>query len=262
MEVPKPRSEEARLVRCPNCGGSRQGNRAECAFCGSLFSSVDEGWGLICPGCFCRLPNDAQFCVECGLRLLPQKLETISAQLMCPRCQGPLQGRQVAEAHVHECAGCGGLWLGAETFQLLCTNKELMASTSVLLDRSQPMRRFEPDASVVYMPCPTCRDLMARQNFARISGVLIDRCRDHGVWLDNQELNHILEFVQSGGIERAHEFEREERGEREIGFSLDGTRPASSGYESSYPPPSLDDEFAGAPRFLRALAAIVRCVLE
>jgi Zn-finger nucleic acid-binding protein len=57
--------------------------------------------------------------------------------------------------------------------------------------------------------------MMNRQNFARISGVIIDLCRGCGVWLDNQELERILKFVQGGGIERSHAMEAEDMVQRQ-----------------------------------------------
>jgi Zn-finger nucleic acid-binding protein len=52
-----------------------------------------------------------------------------------------------------------------------------------------------------YLPCPVCAGLMPRKNFRRISGVLIDICRDHGVWLDAGELEQIRCFIANGGLD-------------------------------------------------------------
>ncbi len=46
---------------------------------------------------------------------------------------------------------------------------------------------------------------MSRKNFRRISGVLIDQCRDHGIWLDAGELDHIRCFIANGGLEQAQD---------------------------------------------------------
>lgn len=52
---------------------------------------------------------------------------------------------------------------------------------------------------------------MNRRNFGGVSGVIIDLCKDHGVWLDNQELNRIVQFIESGGMDRAREVEARDR---------------------------------------------------
>ncbi|MFB3145413.1 MAG: hypothetical protein ACE10F_12735 [Candidatus Methylomirabilales bacterium] len=46
---------------------------------------------------------------------------------------------------------------------------------------------------------------MNRKNFARISGVIIDECRSHGVWLDVDELEKIRYFIADGGLERSRD---------------------------------------------------------
>ena len=52
-----------------------------------------------------------------------------------------------------------------------------------------------------YLPCPMCDSLMVRRNFKKISGVIIDICRDHGVWLEAGELQQIRCFVANGGLD-------------------------------------------------------------
>jgi Zn-finger nucleic acid-binding protein len=46
---------------------------------------------------------------------------------------------------------------------------------------------------------------MNRQVFARISGVIVDVCKDHGVWFDTGELEAVIEFIEAGGLEAARE---------------------------------------------------------
>jgi Zn-finger nucleic acid-binding protein len=41
---------------------------------------------------------------------------------------------------------------------------------------------------------------MARANFARISGIILDTCPPHGVWFDGGELSAVLAFVAAGGL--------------------------------------------------------------
>lgn len=41
---------------------------------------------------------------------------------------------------------------------------------------------------------------MSRRNFAQRSGVIVDVCSAHGVWLDHKELSAILNFIREGGM--------------------------------------------------------------
>lgn len=40
---------------------------------------------------------------------------------------------------------------------------------------------------------------MNRSNFGRHSGILVDRCREHGLWFDASELDAALRWIRSGG---------------------------------------------------------------
>jgi Zn-finger nucleic acid-binding protein len=40
---------------------------------------------------------------------------------------------------------------------------------------------------------------MSRVNFGYRSGVVIDRCTNHGIWLDSGEITHLMEWKKAGG---------------------------------------------------------------
>ena len=40
---------------------------------------------------------------------------------------------------------------------------------------------------------------MNRVNFGQRSAVVVDQCLIHGVWLDNSELTHLMEWKKAGG---------------------------------------------------------------
>jgi Zn-finger nucleic acid-binding protein len=46
---------------------------------------------------------------------------------------------------------------------------------------------------------------MNRVNFGQLSGVVVDVCRQHGVWFDVGEINAVVDFVATGGLDRANE---------------------------------------------------------
>jgi Zn-finger nucleic acid-binding protein len=69
----------------------------------------------------------------------------------------------------------------------------------------RPVRSELEPQKVVYLKCPACGKLMHRRNFARASGVIIDECKEDGIWLDADELGKIAAFVSSGGLAYARE---------------------------------------------------------
>lgn len=64
---------------------------------------------------------------------------------------------------------------------------------------------------VRYLRCPSCSELMNRQNFGKISGVLVDVCREHGIWFDAGEINAVIAFVEEGGMVKSEQVTREQR---------------------------------------------------
>ena len=50
-----------------------------------------------------------------------------------------------------------------------------------------------------YRPCPVCQTLMNRKLHCKRSGVILDSCCDHGIWLEAGELRQLLEWSRAGG---------------------------------------------------------------
>jgi Zn-finger nucleic acid-binding protein len=114
----------------------------------------------------------------------------------------------VGDAELLECAGCEGTWLEADTFERLCASRE---SQAAVLHTSRdgvtpPAMSRQP---VRYRPCLRCGKMMNRVNFGRVSGAVVDVCKGHGTFLDRGELHQIVRFIQSGGLDRARQAERD-----------------------------------------------------
>lgn len=260
--VPEPRAQEARLVRCASCGAVRNAEGApNCGYCGALFSAIDKGWDSMCPGCFCRLPNDARFCVECGLRIEPHALAAAATALRCPRCTTSLSLRTLEKIQMNECGACAGLWLSADRFEELCRDRDTQAVATSNLGLGKARTKFEidPKEQVKYIPCPACSSLMNRHNFGGSSGVIIDTCKC-GVWLDNQELNRIVRFINDGGLERAREREQHERSRTSKPKAAAFPHVASG--VSGMGGPLQSSSGGGAPVLVQVLIEVVRAFLR
>lgn len=149
----------------------------------------------------------SQFCDHCGSRADKVSIRE-GEEGDCPRCRISLDVLQVGSVSLDECRRCGGLWADAETFQTICTDRE--EQSAVLGYVGSRELHAEPLAKISYVPCPTCKQLMNRNNFARASGVIIDTCKQHGAWFDADELPRIVTFIQKGGMEIARQRERAE----------------------------------------------------
>lgn len=150
----------------------------------------------------------SRFCAHCGAEAVRENIEE-TKPLKCPRCREDMQALRLGSTVARECAQCGGLWLDPESLQKLANAREEGAGVVSALAARVPLNAVSPDV-VRYIPCPRCEKLMNRTNFARSSGVILDVCKSHGVWVDRGELQRVLGFVESGGLTVAREREREE----------------------------------------------------
>ena len=198
--------------RCRSCG-ARLGNSATCLTCGA--TRLKEGY---------RPTHDA----------IPPSTEAPAAEpepsplaqpnlppwgeptpvhgygLSCPRCEIALRPLTVAGVNIHACDKCGGLAMSH-----LDETRAMAPQVRLPLQRFDENRAAtrghrEPDP-VAYLKCPSCARYMARRNFERVSGVIVDRCLAHGVWFDVGELARALAFLDDGGEERRGKFEARER---------------------------------------------------
>lgn len=127
--------------------------------------------------------------------------ENSSKPLICPKCSAELAADVREGSEVHGCRKCGGVWIDYETQRKLLKSKMepfTLDEVRRLRDKFQPLGRTEP---IQYVPCPSCRQLMQRKNWGSHSGVIVDFCKEHGTWYDENELEKIFEFVALGGVE-------------------------------------------------------------
>jgi Zn-finger nucleic acid-binding protein len=111
--------------------------------------------------------------------------------------------RQVGGIAVNECTGCSGLWVPGESFDVLVSraiDARRKADPADVARLAPRVRGANPAAQrVQYRKCPECDAFMARRNFRKSSGVILDVCHEHGTWLDADELEQIAGFILSGG---------------------------------------------------------------
>jgi Zn-finger nucleic acid-binding protein len=182
-------------LNCPNCGSGVSSDKTECSFCGSRLRT------MACTSCLGAMFVGSKFCAHCGSKVI---LAKISEEKVgdCPRCKVRLKLLQIGETNLRECSDCDGLWVGVETFEEVCANHEKQAE--VLRVVRENIVHKTP-SKIRYVPCPDCKNLMNRNNFAKISGVVVDICKQHGVWCDAEELPRIIEFIRKGGLDHARE---------------------------------------------------------
>jgi Zn-finger nucleic acid-binding protein len=181
------------------CGAAAATDATKCQHCGARLATI------ACPSCFGMMFVGAKFCSHCGAKADRSELSETARQL-CPRCGVGMSAVKIGSTDLRECLRCEGLWGDADTLQRIYTDREQQAA---LLGVAKPLPTVEnlPLEKVRYLPCPVCRQLMHRVNFARCSHVVVDVCKPHGTWFDKDELRRIVEFIQAGGFDKAREVE-------------------------------------------------------
>ena len=144
-------------------------------------------------------------CRECGWKL-------DAGDLLCPNCAN-LAGSSARAGAVprdcpcgvgklrrarsgYACRDCGGIWFRwGELGRLL--KRESRGRGARSANRPRRRKRF------ARVPCVQCRRPMQKCIFAGTSGVMVDFCRGHGVWLDPGELTILRAFARGARGRRA-----------------------------------------------------------
>jgi Zn-finger nucleic acid-binding protein len=127
-----------------------------------------------------------------------------TSRRQCPDCGIPLQTIRVDTSAglfaIDRCERCYGLFFDVGEIQAFL---DASVSPAFAVNLREIATINEDRASfnrpVRYIKCPECAVLMNRVNFGSMSGVVVDQCKDHGIWLDNGELVHLMEWKKTGG---------------------------------------------------------------
>jgi len=140
-----------------------------------------------------------------------------------------MRRRSIGEHHPLECPMCCGLFVAStELESLIADQKDQGDAAAASLTR--PERASLMIEDVAYLKCPLCSTMMNRVNYGRLSGVIIDSCKEHGHWLDEGELEKIARWIATGGLVKLRQREMDElRAERE---RLSSAQSAPSGYSA------------------------------
>ncbi len=166
------------MANCINCGAGLPANTIVCSYCGTR-QDVD-------------LKGIHKYTV-----VVPESKRT------CPRCKSAMPTIDLklgGKFLIERCEGCMGMFFDPGELEALLDKS---VSNVYFIDYKQmgvlKTAKRHDDYPLGYIKCPVCQKLMNRVNFGAMSGVVVDRCRDHGIWLDGGELRHLMEWTKAGG---------------------------------------------------------------
>lgn len=176
-----------------------------------------------CTQCGAPLPAKSNICTYCGtlnetdLRALKRGASKGSTtERTCPRCKTPMVSIDM-QAHpelvVERCQECFGIFFDPGELDTILdeSTSEVHEVDLERLNNLIEEESLRDHQTVSYVPCPECEKLMHRKNYGGGSGVIIDKCKDHGVWLDGGELRQIVKWIQAGGRVRVEQRTKEAR---------------------------------------------------
>jgi Zn-finger nucleic acid-binding protein len=247
VQVGQPASHEAAVIHCAACGASREEGARACKYCGGDFTIHELDLNTVCPGCLARVSDRARYCHHCATPLAAEAVAGEEQPCNCPVCEDrPLVSRHLASISTSalECQLCAGLWIGLESFHDLLTN-EARGNQGESVSHRRPAGRTN-DAKR-YRPCPECRQLMMPRQVGK-SGIILDICGEHGIWLDCDELSHLIAWMRNGGLETVQEMAGKLKGSPDM-----IRKRLSSAAEPKPPPPaSMSGPWGGEDERTRA----------
>lgn len=166
-------------MKCVQCGAPLNGKSIKCHSCGAM--------------------NDRD------LRALHRELgrETASDR-KCPRCDILMKSVDLGidgVFYIERCDRCLGLFFDPGELDRVvevstCPPEEPdVERLAGMVEETFVGRR----RGVRYAKCPVCGKFMNRKRHGSMSGVIVNVCRDHGVWLDGGELAQIVRWINMGG---------------------------------------------------------------
>jgi Zn-finger nucleic acid-binding protein len=200
-----------------------------------------------CSNCSAPLPSNSIICEYCKTRndsdlkgVHHFTTHELDSARTCPHCAISLRTIDLninGKFLIERCDQCLGLFFDPAELEAL-----LEATVSNVFDINRSKlddinNRMNPaNNPVTYIKCPVCSKIMNRVNFGTKSGVIVDRCRDHGVWLDGGELRHLFEWMKAGGKllsqERDEQLRKESEREKERDKRIEATDWNTSGSSS------------------------------
>jgi len=166
------------MARCSSCSAPLKANTNVCEYC--------------------RTRNDIDLHSKYDFSLQDHQSER-----HCPHCEIPLQTINLeidGELLIERCEKCFGLFFDPGEIETLMEH----SVSSVFNINEKQLRnisteRFQKNQKVKYIKCPVCQSYMQRNAYGHRSGVIIDRCQKHGIWLDSGEITQLLEWKKAGG---------------------------------------------------------------
>ena len=120
----------------------------------------------------------------------------------CPRCRMSLNRVDYEGVETDMCPECWGFWLDTGELELVLDNRDFQFSED---ERRSILDVMGAAATGPTQPaaCPKCEKPMERLDYDESVHLVLDRCPQHGIWLDTGEMRKIQAVAEkSAGVHR------------------------------------------------------------
>ena len=117
----------------------------------------------------------------------------------CPHCQLSMQPQQYEGIAIPFCGTCWGHWVDDEALKTILETEFYAFGSerkSVFEVWKQEVDACELTGEARVLACPVCNAELHEAPFAETCPVVVDRCEDHGTWLDAGEIKQLQVFVE------------------------------------------------------------------
>lgn len=117
----------------------------------------------------------------------------------CPKCKLSLQPQEYEGSTVLFCSVCWGHWLDDRSLAAILAKRDYGFSSDerdVAIADWVHIGDDDDHLAAHGLACPQCGQAMTEQPFSDDCPVLVDRCTNHGTWLDAGEIKKIQVFVE------------------------------------------------------------------
>lgn len=98
---------------------------------------------------------------------------------------------------IDQCSTCGGTWLDAGELRDVVDRHDIDHGDEARARANAEPRAIAAGDQRPALSCPVCKNTLERYPYDEASGVLIDSCMTHGVWLDHGELERAEAWIEA-----------------------------------------------------------------
>lgn len=135
--------------------------------------------------------------------------------ITCPRCNSATSVVGVDQLELDRCARCGGIWFDVGEVRELRKLVDDKRVREQLQELPHAHGAGSTSTEAVALACPVCALKMVRRHHEDAPGVVVDRCQQHGTWLDQGEAERLLVLAAQNEEARRQQLAARKQGKSE-----------------------------------------------